>query len=65
MVEYLAKFAAVHPSAAHRAAIKILGFALGRLAHPTAAVPAARELNDRAVLFSHSVPHKEKPRPSV
>jgi hypothetical protein len=56
MVEHLAKVAAIHPSAADPASIRILGFAFGRIAHPTAAVPVARELDDRAVLFSHSVP---------
>ena len=61
MVEHLAKVAAIHRPAAHRASIKILGFAFGRIAHPTAAVPPARELNDRAVLFSHWLLQYENP----
>jgi len=65
MGEHFPKVAAIHPPAAHRASIKILGFAFGRMAHPTAAVPPARELNDRAVLFSHWFLRYEKPRPSV
>ena len=55
MVEHLAKVAAIHPFAAHRASIQILGFAFGRIVLP------ARELNDRAVLFSHLVPPMREP----
>jgi hypothetical protein len=55
VVEHLAKVAAIHPFAAHRASIKILGFVSGRIVLP------ARELNDRAVLFSHLVPPMREP----
>src|SRR5215472_4033475 len=53
MVEHLAKLAAIHPSATCRAAIKMLCFIFGRIAHATADMVAAWELNDRTVLFGH------------
>src|SRR5215467_9837124 len=52
MVEHLAKLTAIHPSATCRAAIKMLCFIFGRIAHARADV-AAWELNDRTVLFGH------------
>src|SRR5262245_34229973 len=63
MVEHLAKVAAIHPLAARRAPIKMLGFVSGRIAHATTDVLHARELNDRAVLFRHLVPPIREPRP--
>jgi hypothetical protein len=55
VVEHLAKVAGIHPFAADRASIQILGFVFGRIVLP------ARELNYRTVLFSHLVPPMREP----
>jgi hypothetical protein len=55
VVEHLAKVAGIHPFAAHRASIQVLGFVFGRIVLP------ARELNYRTVLFSHLVPPMREP----
>jgi hypothetical protein len=54
MVEHLAKVAASHPSAARRTSTKMLLF--GQIAHAMDNMLPARELNDRAVSFSHVAP---------